>query len=258
MHLETDTALGLQRRNHAQQMPSVRIALGAEHPHQALRRCSGGLAQCMEAEGRIDVIAQDRFRRVDIALDQRLDRLLEQRLPEFRIAFDARFDEILEAPGQRHVLISCQGVRCLARLVIRPPRLGGGDVLALPRFAPTGDENDEPRPVLAEIDPISSTPIHLQFRDALAQRLDIRGIAALKTRQDNHQFRLRLPVEIDEPFLEWRPISAIDVNADLDAGYLVSYSLLSWKGTSLNRFAISGKIFNPCEPTDARRRPVYS
>jgi hypothetical protein len=92
----------LKRADDAEKVHGGRIAPWAEHAHQALRRHFGPLGERLESDGRVDVVAQNRFRGGEFALDQRLHRFLKQGLAEFRIPLDARLDEFLKAAGQRH------------------------------------------------------------------------------------------------------------------------------------------------------------
>ena len=55
----------LKVRNYVEQVARLRVPLWTEHAHQALRRRVRHVAEFRKADGRIDVIAENRFARVD-------------------------------------------------------------------------------------------------------------------------------------------------------------------------------------------------
>ena len=64
--MELDAGLFLQVANDAEEIAGLWIAARAEHPDEALRLRAGRLAKLLEADGRLDVVAQDRLAGVDI------------------------------------------------------------------------------------------------------------------------------------------------------------------------------------------------
>lgn len=68
--------------------PSIRIRLFAGVP--------GLLGQLVKADGRVDVVAQDRFPGIHIPAKQGIDAFREQRVAKGRVAFDACFHGVLE------------------------------------------------------------------------------------------------------------------------------------------------------------------
>ena len=65
--MELDAGLFLQVADDAEEVAGQRIAARAEHADEALRLRAGRLAQLLEADRRLDVVAQDRLAGVDIA-----------------------------------------------------------------------------------------------------------------------------------------------------------------------------------------------
>jgi hypothetical protein len=92
----------LQIGNDLEQVASLRVAVGTEHPHQALRGAMGSVAQLCEANRGIDKITQYDFASFHVTGEEVFDSLAEKRLAEARVAFYARPDCFLEIPCQSH------------------------------------------------------------------------------------------------------------------------------------------------------------
>jgi hypothetical protein len=65
--VELDAGLFLQVADDAEEIAGLRIAARAEHANEALRLRAGRLAKLLEADRRLDVVAQDGLAGVDIA-----------------------------------------------------------------------------------------------------------------------------------------------------------------------------------------------
>jgi hypothetical protein len=65
--VELDAGLFLQVADDAEEVAGLRIAARAEHANEALRLRAGRLAKLLEADRRLDVVAQDGLAGVDIA-----------------------------------------------------------------------------------------------------------------------------------------------------------------------------------------------
>ena len=101
-HFQPDAGFLLQRCNHAEQVLGGRIALPAEHPHQAFRRHAGCFRQRGKPDGRVYIIAEHGFGGVPVAFDRCLHRLPKQGLTKLRILRDPGFDEGLEVAREGH------------------------------------------------------------------------------------------------------------------------------------------------------------
>jgi hypothetical protein len=80
----------LEVAEHGEQILRLRIAVRSEHPHQALCGDASRRGEPLEAQGGVDVIAQDCLARRYVSGQERLDTLAQQRLPESRIAGEVR------------------------------------------------------------------------------------------------------------------------------------------------------------------------
>ena len=88
----------LQGRDNLEQILCLRIPLGAQHAHKALCRLVRQGAQFFEADGRIDVIPQNRLARFEFARKETLDALAQEFVPECRIGLDSRLNCTFEFP----------------------------------------------------------------------------------------------------------------------------------------------------------------
>src|SRR5271166_290850 len=66
-HMQLQPGLFLQIAEYTEQIPGLRVAARSEHADEALGLCAGRLAQLLEADRRLDVVAQDRLPGVDVA-----------------------------------------------------------------------------------------------------------------------------------------------------------------------------------------------
>jgi hypothetical protein len=107
-HLQMEPALLLQVAEHGEEVARLRIAARTEHAHEALGRRAGGAAERLEADRRIDVVAQDGLAGLEVAFQHARHRFLQKRLAEVGIAPGARLDGVLEI-SQTHLAapLSC-------------------------------------------------------------------------------------------------------------------------------------------------------
>ena len=82
--MQLDPGLLLQIADDAEEVARLRIAARAEHADQALGGRVGRLAELFEADGRLDVVAQDRLAGVDVAGQHRVDAFAQQRFARRR------------------------------------------------------------------------------------------------------------------------------------------------------------------------------
>ena len=92
----------LQVANHTEQVSCLRVAARAEHADQALGRRAGCPAKLLEADRRLDVIAQDRLSGVHVAAEHRIDPFAQKCLCKFLVGLDVPLHEVLEAPCSCH------------------------------------------------------------------------------------------------------------------------------------------------------------
>jgi len=102
-HVKFDPGALLQIGQHIEQIAGLRIAAGAEHADEALGLGAGGLAQLLEADRRLDVIAQDRLAGVDVAGEHCIDSFAQQRVGESPVGRDVLLHQFLEASVQWHI-----------------------------------------------------------------------------------------------------------------------------------------------------------
>jgi hypothetical protein len=101
---QLDAGLFLQVADDAEQVAGLRIAARAEHADEALRLGAGRLAQLLETDRRLDVVAQDRLADVAIAGKHAVDAFAQQRFAEGGVACDPFLHQLLETPRQCHLL----------------------------------------------------------------------------------------------------------------------------------------------------------
>jgi hypothetical protein len=97
----------LEMLDYFEEISGLRVAAWTQHAHQALRRSFGTPTQLFEPDRRVNVIAQDRFSRIQIAGKKAFDAFPQKRFPIFAIRTKARLHAFLELPGQRHFHFSC-------------------------------------------------------------------------------------------------------------------------------------------------------
>ena len=102
LDLKSKPLLLSELTNDLEEVPGLRIPLGAEHPHQALGGSMGQLAELLEAHRRVDVIPKDRLRGLELAGQQALHGLPEKLFTELRISVDPVSDSRLEISAKRH------------------------------------------------------------------------------------------------------------------------------------------------------------
>src|SRR5258708_7627675 len=100
--MKFQTCTLLKVTDHAEQIFSLRVSTRAEHADEALRRRAGCLAQLLEADRRLDVVAKDNLSSIDIAAQHRIDAFAKKRLREFLVRFDPGLYQFLEGLGFDH------------------------------------------------------------------------------------------------------------------------------------------------------------
>src|SRR6266566_4522808 len=110
---EAHTFRLLQIGNDLKQVASLRVATGAEHPHQTFRRPMRNVAQFRKANCGVNEIAQYDLAGFHVTREKVFDALSEKRLAETRIAFYARPDCFLEISCQSHCIHPPASFRCL-------------------------------------------------------------------------------------------------------------------------------------------------
>ncbi len=93
----------LMAANTCRDVAHGRVARLRQHSVQALRRLVNFLGQRLEANGRIDKVAQDQLGRFRLAIDEQGDGLVQKRLRKGRIVLHARGHGFFEITGQCHV-----------------------------------------------------------------------------------------------------------------------------------------------------------
>ena len=74
---QTDARGVLQSVNDRKQVAGIRVAARPEHPHQAFCRCPCVLGEFVEADRRVDVVAQHRLAGFDIAREKAINSLAQ-------------------------------------------------------------------------------------------------------------------------------------------------------------------------------------
>src|SRR6266568_5359097 len=103
-YLEVQARAFLKISDHAEEIFGLRIAPRPEHANEALGRRSGRFAKLLKADGRLDVVAQDRLAGLHIAGQHGVDAFAQERLGESRVRSDLASDQFLEAFCSRHLL----------------------------------------------------------------------------------------------------------------------------------------------------------
>jgi hypothetical protein len=86
----------LKLSDYRQKVSCIGVAARAEHAHQTLRRSAGNRRQVVEANRRIDVIANDGFTGLEIAGEKGLEAFGQQSFAKLGIALRASLDGLLE------------------------------------------------------------------------------------------------------------------------------------------------------------------
>src|SRR5882672_10538461 len=87
----------LQVTDHAEEVLGLRIAARSEHADQALGRRAGRFAKLFKADGRLDVVAQDRLASINITAQHCIDAFAKKSLGEFLVGLDPTLHQFLEA-----------------------------------------------------------------------------------------------------------------------------------------------------------------
>lgn len=95
-HPQMQAGRFLQIADDGEEIPRLRIAARAEHADQALGRRAGRLGELLEADGRLDGVAQQQLSGLDVAAQHGLDAFAQQRLGEFLVGLDVMLHQVLE------------------------------------------------------------------------------------------------------------------------------------------------------------------
>src|SRR5215831_8677346 len=95
-HAELHARSLLQIADHAEKILGLRVTAGPEHADQAFGRRASCGPEFFEADGRLDVVAQDRLSGLQVTGEHRIDSLAQQRLREFLVILDVALDQFLE------------------------------------------------------------------------------------------------------------------------------------------------------------------
>ena len=93
-----------ERGDQLREVIRPRIALFAEHPHQACRLLVDELAKFLKADRRVHVVAEESFPRRNIAVEKALGRLGQEADAEFRIPRGSFFYGFHKTSGECHRL----------------------------------------------------------------------------------------------------------------------------------------------------------
>lgn len=158
----------LQKGHNLEQIIRARIARGSEHAHKALRGNVGRLGEFCEADGRVDVVAENGLRGRDVAAEHAFDAFAQKLLAELWIAFDAGAYGFLKVAGQTHVVLPIFSFYNPAN---RPL-----DVLLLPLLGAAAKENDETLAIFAEVDSVAGSEIDAALEHTRTD-FDVRRVA---------------------------------------------------------------------------------
>src|SRR5260370_17555490 len=75
----------LQVTDHAEEVLGLRIAAWSEHADQALGRRAGRFAKLFKADGRLDVVPQDRLASINITAQHSINAFATQSLAQFLV-----------------------------------------------------------------------------------------------------------------------------------------------------------------------------
>src|SRR6478609_337600 len=194
--MQADAGTLLQVANHAEKIPGLGIATRSEHADQALGRCAGGFAELLEADGCLDVVAQNRLAGVDIAAQHRVDPFAKQRLGEFLVGLDPSLHQFLEALCFCHRLAPS----AFAALVILPVETRRIYVALLPLLGSTDQQDDDRLTIPSKINSIARTKIDPILQNAISHAFDIREIALLHACERTGNLGTGSDVQSRKPF----------------------------------------------------------
>ena len=87
-NLEVNSLLLLEAAENRKQVAGLRIAVGAEHAHQALGRLGGHVAKLLKADSSVDIIAQHRLAGFHVTGEQAFNPFPKECFTEGRIGLD--------------------------------------------------------------------------------------------------------------------------------------------------------------------------
>jgi hypothetical protein len=188
----------LQKADYLEQVIRARIARRSQHPHQALGRDARRCGEVGEADGRVNVIAEDSFPGSYVAGEHRFDSFAKKLLSEFRIALDPSANGLLEIASQRH-----RCVLLLPSFVILPAGQSCIDVALLALLRAATQQDDKLLAVFAEINPVARAEIELVFENSRADTLDVREISCGDPNQRGRYLRRGMSIQAIEPRRVW-------------------------------------------------------
>src|SRR5712691_2989709 len=89
IELEVEALCMLEMSDHFKEIACLRIAFRTEHPHETLRRHLRHVGQLFETDCPVDVVAESRLSRFELAREQALHTFAKQFLPVRRVAADS-------------------------------------------------------------------------------------------------------------------------------------------------------------------------
>src|SRR5215510_1252875 len=103
MDVEVHALALLQVGNHVKEVPSLRVALRTQHPHQTFHVLPGQHAECLKANRGIDIITQNGFTGICVPGKEAVEGLSQESLAKRAVFLSSYFDGFLEIACQRHV-----------------------------------------------------------------------------------------------------------------------------------------------------------
>jgi hypothetical protein len=104
--MQFDTGLLLEIANDVKEIACLRIAAGTEHPDETLGLGAGSPAEFLEAHGRLDVVAQDRFAGINVASQHQVNPFAQEGISKGTILGDVLVHQIFETSCHWYLLAS--------------------------------------------------------------------------------------------------------------------------------------------------------
>jgi hypothetical protein len=153
--MQLKAGLLLQVTDDAEEVAGVRITARAQHADDAFRRCASRRAELLEADRRLDVVAQNRFACIDIAgsmvlMPSRSSASAKAGSPATRFRTSSLKSRVTAIACS---LSSCR--RLAPPLVIRPQLFRPFDVALLALLGAAREEDHQRLAVAPEIHPVA-------------------------------------------------------------------------------------------------------
>jgi hypothetical protein len=199
--MQAETRTFLQVADHAKKVLGLRIAARAEHPDQALGRCTGCFAELFETDGRLDVIAQDRLAGIDIAAQHCIDALAKKGLGKYLVGLGPILHQAVKLFVFAIVRLRLAS-HALAPFVVLPVGTRRIDIALLPLLGSARQQDDDRLAIPPEIDPIAGTKLDPIFRYTFANAFDVGEIALLHADERTGDLGADCRFQFREPFGE--------------------------------------------------------